>query len=243
MSLGAFAGGLAAGIATGEDPRRGTRRLVALFVSLVALLGLVVAVAMQLATQNGSFLPGWVFFTLFWGFTLAASTMKWVTFTPVSAFSILPRAILAARQTTSGKVWAIGAGAAWVLAIITGATRATTPTIFITLVLVVFAWGMGISAGKAEARVMVWMEEVRSAVARAIPCDPGQLEGGNSGDLRRPEVTLMFPWVLYGEAGLRFLKDFSELTRGARWHILGMDGTGITICLDKDKEHHQNRKR
>ena len=179
----------------------------------------------------------------FWGFTLAASTMKWVTFTPVSAFSILPRAILAARQTTSGKVWAIGAGAAWVLAIITGVTRATTLTIFIILVLVVFAWGMGISAGKAEARVMVWMEEVRSAVARAIPCDPGQLEGGNSGDLRRPEVTLMFPWVLYGEAGLRFLKDFSELTRGARWHILGMDGTGITICLDKDKEHHQNRKR
>lgn len=106
MSLGAFAGGLAAGIATGEDPRRGTRRLVALFFILFALLGLVVAVAMQLATQNGSFLPGWVFFTLFWSFTLAASTMKWVTFTPVSAFSILPRAILAARQTTSGKVWA-----------------------------------------------------------------------------------------------------------------------------------------
>ena len=79
MSLGAFAGGLAAGIATGEDPRRGTRRLVALFFILFALLGLVVAVAMQLATQNGSFLPGWVFFTLFWGFTLAASTMEWVT--------------------------------------------------------------------------------------------------------------------------------------------------------------------
>lgn len=228
MSLGAFGTGMVGGLVAGEDPRRGARRLAAAAFILLALVGLAVAIGLQLTSQRQEFLVLWPFFTLFWSWTILISVAKWVARFPFSAFRSLPLLVLAIRQTRAGMGWAIAYGVAWGLSIILAATMNPAACIIGVIILVVAAWGTGVMVGKAEGRVWAQMQEARSLVARALGVSPAALEGGNTGSLKFPVFTYQFPFVADDDTLLAINRTLGDMEHNLV--LTGLAREGISLA-------------
>jgi hypothetical protein len=197
----AFVGGAVgayAGAAMVVDPRRTGRKVVASVLFVASLFWVYVPWFSQANMADPNVGVAAVFAGV-GSLAAAVSVSKFATRRPFAVFRYGDYLAAGFAGLVAKVFWgALFAG--WVGAIVSTSVQANAADIgWSATLMVVGIVGVGVSAVRAEDRVMATAVYVRGRVAQLFGVDPDMVECGNTGSLRKPEYSCFFPVVV--EAG------------------------------------------